>query len=198
MMAPNEICARVQELLPWWLNGSLEAADRREVEDHLAACAGCRAELEGTRAAWAIFATHLPAADVAAYGLGLVPGMKQARIEMHLAGCGDCSAEAARVGRAARGADGPSPRRAARSPWAAGGLPWAPLALAAGLVLGFGLGGWWFGAGSAGDPSRWADRRPVEAPQVEASDTVFVHDFESASLERWSQRKHGQGRAESL
>jgi Putative zinc-finger len=33
-------------LLPWYANGSLAAAERRDVEEHLGACARCRAELE--------------------------------------------------------------------------------------------------------------------------------------------------------
>lgn len=35
-----------QELLPWYANGTLEPGEQRLVEDHLAACAECRAELE--------------------------------------------------------------------------------------------------------------------------------------------------------
>lgn len=34
----------VQELLPWYVTGRLEAAERERVEAHLAACAECRAE----------------------------------------------------------------------------------------------------------------------------------------------------------
>ncbi len=32
-------------LLPWSVNGQLSAAERREIEEHLAACPGCQAEL---------------------------------------------------------------------------------------------------------------------------------------------------------
>src|SRR6266853_1611254 len=32
-------------LLPWHANGTLETAERRQVEDHLAGCPGCREEM---------------------------------------------------------------------------------------------------------------------------------------------------------
>ncbi len=40
---------KVQELLPWLLNGTLEAQDATLVEEHLRGCPGCRAELECLR-----------------------------------------------------------------------------------------------------------------------------------------------------
>ena len=42
--------AAVQKLLPWYLTGRLEAAERAQVEEHLAACQDCRAELDTERA----------------------------------------------------------------------------------------------------------------------------------------------------
>ncbi|MBO9576868.1 MAG: zf-HC2 domain-containing protein [Sphingobium sp.] len=35
-----------QELLPWYRNGTLEPGEQLMVEEHLKACAGCRAELD--------------------------------------------------------------------------------------------------------------------------------------------------------
>jgi anti-sigma factor RsiW len=37
---------KVQELLPWFLNGTLEADDVAQVEEHLQSCPACRSELE--------------------------------------------------------------------------------------------------------------------------------------------------------
>lgn len=45
--SPHE---QTQALLPWYANGTLDAEDQAQVEAHLAACAECRAELEGERA----------------------------------------------------------------------------------------------------------------------------------------------------
>jgi hypothetical protein len=39
----------IQELLPWWVNGTLGADERGAVERHLAACDACRAEAEHCR-----------------------------------------------------------------------------------------------------------------------------------------------------
>jgi len=46
-------CEKIQERFADYLTGDLDEASRREVQDHIAACAGCRAELEDLTAAWA-------------------------------------------------------------------------------------------------------------------------------------------------
>ncbi|HZF07912.1 MAG TPA: zf-HC2 domain-containing protein [Thermoanaerobaculia bacterium] len=40
---------RVAELLPWYVNGTLETAEQQAVLGHLAGCARCRAELDAAR-----------------------------------------------------------------------------------------------------------------------------------------------------
>jgi hypothetical protein len=40
----------VLELLPWYVNGTLEGAERAQVEAHVCACLPCRRELEAERA----------------------------------------------------------------------------------------------------------------------------------------------------
>ncbi|HXO19806.1 MAG TPA: zf-HC2 domain-containing protein [Thermoanaerobaculia bacterium] len=40
---------RVSELIPWYVNGTLAAAERERVEEHLAQCAGCRGEAAAAR-----------------------------------------------------------------------------------------------------------------------------------------------------
>lgn len=54
-MRTDRACHRTVLALPWLLNGSLEATERREVREHLIACPACRAELVRTREARALF-----------------------------------------------------------------------------------------------------------------------------------------------
>src|SRR5204863_100271 len=46
----------VQALLPWYVNGRLDAAEQAEVEAHLAGCPRCRAELALERQLQALLA----------------------------------------------------------------------------------------------------------------------------------------------
>jgi len=46
-------CDRIQERFADFLTGELEESARREVQDHIAACAACRTELEQLTATWA-------------------------------------------------------------------------------------------------------------------------------------------------
>lgn len=41
----SSLCATVEELLPWYVNETLDAAQRRLVDTHVAGCANCRAAL---------------------------------------------------------------------------------------------------------------------------------------------------------
>ena len=53
-----------QDLLPWYLNGTLEAEERTRVETHLAACLVCRRELEAQRALQGALSTLPPDPEV--------------------------------------------------------------------------------------------------------------------------------------
>jgi anti-sigma factor RsiW len=90
-------CQEAIERLPWWLNGSLEPAERREVEDHLAGCASCQVALGETRLAWEVYAEHIPAETLVAYADDEQPWgsdrIDPALLERHLAGCPQCAAE---------------------------------------------------------------------------------------------------------
>jgi anti-sigma factor RsiW len=44
------VCRKAQELIHSYLDGEIGSAERRGLEEHLEACAGCRRELEATRA----------------------------------------------------------------------------------------------------------------------------------------------------
>ena len=63
-------CEHCAELLPWLLNGTLEAGDEAAVREHLATCAECRAEEGRARAALAVAGAHPPAAALVALSRG--------------------------------------------------------------------------------------------------------------------------------
>ena len=88
------ICDQAIERLPWLLNGSLEPAEREEVQGHLTTCAACREALAETREAWKIFGQHLPSETLVAMAYGEAPeGIDSALAERHLASCPECAAE---------------------------------------------------------------------------------------------------------
>jgi hypothetical protein len=62
--------ARVQSLLPWYVTGRLEGAEHAEVEQHLAGCARCRAELALERQLRSAHAEDAEPADEAAADRG--------------------------------------------------------------------------------------------------------------------------------
>ena len=92
-------CDQAIELLPWYLNGTLESGERAEVRQHLTTCESCRAALAETVQAGAIFAhestaQHIPAADLVALAWGETPsGVEPAAAREHLASCAECAAE---------------------------------------------------------------------------------------------------------
>jgi anti-sigma factor RsiW len=87
-------CDQAIEFLPWLLNGTLEATERDEVEQHLATCERCRAALKDTQDAWTIFNQHIPSAALVALAYGEIPaGVDPAVAERHLAACPECAAE---------------------------------------------------------------------------------------------------------
>ncbi|MEM9558002.1 MAG: zf-HC2 domain-containing protein [Acidobacteriota bacterium] len=89
-------CTHVQDLLPWFANGSLDEEERRQVETHLAGCAACRSTLADIVALGHAASQHLPI-DLL---LDLADGAELAaadaeRIRDHLAACPTCRAELA-------------------------------------------------------------------------------------------------------
>jgi anti-sigma factor RsiW len=87
-------CDQAIELLPWLLNGTLDAAERDEVRRHLASCESCRQALRATRDTWDLFDQHIPSQDLVALAWGDRPaGIDPALAEAHLASCPQCAAE---------------------------------------------------------------------------------------------------------
>lgn len=112
---------RTVERLPWLVNGTLDADERREVEEHLADCASCRRELAATREAFDLYSAHLPpelltayaeAPDAESWKVGGGPDgpgavVERDVVEAHLDHCNDCRDDLAlvRESRAALGLD---------------------------------------------------------------------------------------------
>jgi hypothetical protein len=63
-------CDTATELLPWLLNGTLDAGERLQALEHVRSCGICRAALADTRMAWEIFDWHPPVAALVAYAQG--------------------------------------------------------------------------------------------------------------------------------
>jgi len=139
-------CDQAIERLPWLLNGSLEPAEREEVQGHLTTCAACREALAETREAWRTFGQHLPPAALVAMAYGEAPGgIDPALAERHLASCPECAAELelARMSRRLEEDDRiapfpPRPRPDTGREYRA----WRGAALAAGLAGLVALSGW--------------------------------------------------------
>jgi anti-sigma factor RsiW len=190
---------RALEQLPWFLNGTLGDDERREVEDHLASCPGCRAELAATRRAFQVFGAHLPPEALSAFVLEPeaagweVDGVRVERgvLVGHLAHCEACRGEVAllREGLAEmESGDGDEaalgggvlpfapPPRVAPPP-----VPrWVPFALAASLLFAIVAGGGWLTA-----YDRLGERRQAVAR--------LENDLEAVRAELVSARRAGGG-----
>jgi Putative zinc-finger len=129
-------CEGASERLPWLYAGSLNPAEAAEVRRHLEGCARCRAELQETRQAAAVFDAHLPTAVLVDLAWDRpVTGIAAELVHAHLAACADCREELELV-RESRRLEAAAPAdvvRRARWSWRRAVLP---ATLAAGLAAG--------------------------------------------------------------
>jgi hypothetical protein len=87
-------CERAIELLPWYLNRTLDEGERGAVREHLKNCEGCRKALEETRLAWRVYGQHVPAEALVDLAWGEAPeGYDPEVLERHLQSCPECAAE---------------------------------------------------------------------------------------------------------
>lgn len=171
-------CRDAVELLPWLLNGSLEAAERSAVRAHLAACDACRGELELTAAAREVFSQHVPSRALVEWALDLGIGeLDRERIERHLERCPSCRDEVELV-RSDRVVDfeADRPARAMAPP------RWRRLAIAAGLVAAAGSGLIWSVARHGLDRSSVGPARDAAAPTVVVEESEPIHDVDTRGL----------------
>lgn len=92
-MSEDVSCTRVEELLPWLLNGSLEDDLAQELRAHLAQCARCREALEETERLGNAMAQHLPATELMALAAGEETVLPRRLLVEHLSACADCREE---------------------------------------------------------------------------------------------------------
>lgn len=180
-------CETAIELLPWYLNGTLDESESREVREHLAGCEACRKALEDTRLAWTIYDQHIPSEALVALAWGESPeGYDPDLLERHLRSCPDCAAELelVRTSRRLEEDDGvalfarPAPKLTAPAR-----VSWRSAALAAGLAGLVAAGGWIWTAGRNQDlERRLAEARPVPAPVATPAPTAPPDD--AAARER--------------
>jgi len=134
---------RAIELLPWYVNGGLEAAERREVADALAASAEVRRELAQVRRAFELHGYRLEPEVLLDYALGLEPeGVTRETVETLAALLPSVREELALVREgldSLQGAGSAEARGAEDEPERA---PWRRGAIAASLVAVAFLGAW--------------------------------------------------------
>ncbi len=91
-------CERVNELLPWFLNGSLGANERHAVSEHLAKCNKCRKELQQAAFAGAVHQQHIPEQMLVDYAYDQLSEPSDVElVDQHLAICNECSEQLALV-----------------------------------------------------------------------------------------------------
>ncbi len=96
----SEGCTAIAELLPVYLNRSLDEEARRRVESHLVTCPTCQQEERDTRTAWALYDGHLPVEELLDYAFGSqMPSRRREMIERHLTVCERCADELSTISR---------------------------------------------------------------------------------------------------
>ncbi|HEV8581480.1 MAG TPA: zf-HC2 domain-containing protein [Thermoanaerobaculia bacterium] len=170
-------CDDAIELLPWLLNDTLEAGERREVSGHLGSCERCRHALAETRTAWEIINQHLPTEALVAMAYGESPaGIDPATAERHLDSCPQCAAELelARTSRRLEEDDRiaifPGPR--IRHADTGGSRSWRAAAMAAGLAGVVAATGWVYEARQAGSLAQRLAQRPAAVRESRAGGPV--------------------------
>ncbi len=163
-------CDQSIELLPWYLNGTLEAGERAEVRRHLETCERCRAALAETGQAWSVFAQHVPTPDLVALAWGESPsGIDPTAAEEHLASCAECTAELelARMSRRLEEENNVALFPVAKPRPATGVAPrtWRATALAASLAAVVAAGGWLHTAQEGRQPA--SPKTPVAVDVVD-------------------------------
>jgi flagellar biosynthesis GTPase FlhF len=85
-------CNRIEELLPWLVNGSLPEPETSFVKEHLARCAKCKQSLNETKFMLTATQTHVPIEILIDYASErALKSYDPILFEKHLAVCDECS-----------------------------------------------------------------------------------------------------------
>lgn len=139
-------CEHAAELLPWLLNGTLDATEQTQVREHLAQCGQCRWELGEAMWAGAVYQQHIPTETLIDYAFERpLAAVEWDRVERHFKLCQDCTEQLELVRESRRldaeGAPEVTAVVVERAPrWPTFRWPYA--ALAATLVAFIAAGGW--------------------------------------------------------
>jgi hypothetical protein len=142
-------CKRATELVPWFLNDTLDATEQQLVRDHLEKCEQCQREVEETMIVRAIHQQHVPTGTLIDYAFEQpLMDSDQETVERHLRVCRECAEqlELVRQSRALQDEERVEvpPAGVQESRWWQ--VPqWQCFAIAASLILLVAACGWFFG-----------------------------------------------------
>lgn len=167
-------CERVTEILPWFLNGSLDPSEQQMAREHLAQCNQCRKELQQAAFAGAAHQQHIPEQMLVDYAYDRVTDdPDRLLVETHLEFCKDCSEQLALVQTSRRLMDADenvvSFQQPVPSPQARRMQGWQYGAIAAGIVGIIALGALWWSSRQVGNlnEQQVAVNRRLESLQEE-------------------------------
>src|SRR5262245_12637668 len=179
-------CQHVTEILPWLLNGSLDAAERQAARAHLSRCGQCRQELQETAFAGAVHQQHAPEGALVDYAFDRPStDFDRGLLERHLAECEQCAAELEMLEESRRlletednvVAFKPRPRAkvgiAGTALMRAPTRLWAYGAIAASVIGIVGLTGWWWS---------WRQARNLNEQQIAMNQRLTGLEAENQQL----------------
>jgi hypothetical protein len=134
-------CRDVAERLPWYLNGTLPAAERDPLQAHVEGCDQCREELSQTRRLRALLGAHPPSDAIVAFAAEeTVEGQGADARRAHFAMCAECQEELALARESARAVENPpavsAPATGPRAAWSARTAAAAAAILVSGILVG--------------------------------------------------------------
>jgi hypothetical protein len=161
-------CEAASERLPWLYAGSLAPEEAAELRRHLEGCPRCRAEMDETRRAAAVFDAHLPTEVVLDLAWDRpVLALPADVVRAHLDTCAACTEDLA-LARESRRLEGQRPEAATVRPLRpAGRSAWRVAALPATLAAGLAAGALW-GRGTALPPVQTQTQTQTNGPGVSA------------------------------